>query len=101
VINYFRKGEYYLYESYYIKTLFLHFINRVLYPVVTLKSEEDIYKFLDSEREFDETGSKFFKDKFEPIGDYYPMMGKHVRVIGFFSDKKEYSNEYKQFQSAA
>jgi len=57
----------------------------VLYPVVNLKSEEEVMKFLDS----------------EPIGDYYPLMGKHVRVIGFFSDKKEYSNEYKHFQAAA
>lgn len=28
-------------------------------------------------------------------------MGKRVRVIGFFHDKKEYSNEYKLFNEAA
>lgn len=73
----------------------------MLYPVVNLKSEEEVMKFLDSEKEYDEGGSKFYKNKYEPIGDYYPLMGKHVRVIGFFSDKKEYSNEYKHFQAAA
>ena len=62
---------------------------------MVLKSEDDVMKFIDSEREYDESGSKFYKDKYEPIGDYYSMMGKHVRVIGFFSDKKEYSNEFK------
>ncbi len=67
----YKKGEYYLYESYYIKNMFLHFINRVLYPVVTLKSEVDIATFLSSEAEYDETGSKFYKNKYEPIGDYY------------------------------
>ena len=28
-------------------------------------------------------------------------MGKRVRVIAFFQDKKEYSNEYKLFKEAA
>lgn len=96
-----KKGEYYLYESYYIKNLFLHFINRVLYPVVTLKSELDISKFLHSAEEYDETGGKFYKNKYEPMGDYYHKMGLHVRVVAFFSDKKEYSNEYKLFNAAA
>lgn len=56
--------------------------------------------FLDSTKEFDEH-SKFYPNKYEPIGDYYDRMEKHVRVIGFFHDKKEYSNEYKLFKEAA
>ena len=69
--------------------------------MLTLKSEDEVALFLDSDKEYDETGGKFYKNKYEPIGDYYHRMGKHVRVIGLFSDKKEYSNEYKLFNQAA
>eukprot|EP00347_Sterkiella_histriomuscorum_P004030 403362013 len=96
----YKDGEYYPYESYYMKGLFLHFINRVLYPVVNLKTEDQIDLFLDSIKEFQEF-SKFYPNKYEPIGDYYGRMSKHVRVIGFFHDKKEYANEMKLFKQAA
>ncbi|CDW87719.1 UNKNOWN [Stylonychia lemnae] len=95
-----RNGEYYPYESYYIKNLFLHFINRVLYPVLNLKTTEQIDLFLDSAKEYVEH-SKFYQNKYEPMGDFYYRMGKRVRVLALFNDKKEYSNEYKLFQKAA
>ena len=83
-----------------MKGLFLHFINRVLYPTVPLKSVEEIDRFIDSESDFEE-GSRFYRSRYEPMGDYYNRMSKHVRVIGFFPDKKEFSNEFKLFQNAA
>lgn len=79
-----------------MRNLFLHFINRVLYPVVPLKTKESVDLFLDSDVEFEE-GTKFYKNKYEPIGDYYGRMGTRVRVIGLFHDKKEYKNEFKLF----
>lgn len=78
----------------------MHFINRVLNPSILLKSEADIDRFLDSDNEYVEQ-NEFYKNKYEEIGDYYKRMGKRVRVIAFFHDKKEYSNEYKLFHKAA
>ena len=95
-----REGEYYIYDSYYMRGLFLNFINRVLNPIVSLKSENEINLFLDSDKEYEEEND-FFKIKYEQIGDYYKNMGKRVRVIAFFSDKKEYANEFKLFKNAA
>lgn len=96
----FRKGEYYAYDGYYIRGMFLHFINRVINPVITLTTESDIDRFLDVEKEFEEK-SEFYKNKYEPIGDYYKKMGKRVRVIGFFHDKQEYKNELRMLTEAA
>jgi hypothetical protein len=67
-----------------MKGMFLHFINRVINPVVSLKSELDIDRFLDSEREYEEGVGEFYGGKYEPIGEYYGRMGKRVRVVGFF-----------------
>jgi hypothetical protein len=80
--------------------MFLHFINRVVNPLVTLKTEAEIDRFLDSEREYEEAG-EFYKNKYEPIGEYYGRMGKRVRVIGFFHDKSEYKNELRMLTDAA
>ena len=95
-----RKGEYYPYDGYFMKGMFLHFINRVINPVVLLKSEVDIDRFINSETEYQEQ-SEFFKNKYEPFGDYYRRMSKRVRVIAFIHDKAEYKNELRLFQEAA
>jgi hypothetical protein len=84
-----------------MRGMFLHFINRVINPVVALKTENEILNFLDSTREYDESPSAFYKQNYEPIGEYYKRMGKHVRVIGFFYDKGEYNNEFRLFQESA
>ena len=56
--------------------------------------------FLDSDNEYPEEND-IYRIKYEPIGDYYHRMGKRVRVIAFFNDKKEYSNDLKLFKNAA
>ena len=48
--KHFRSGEYYPYEGYYMINMFLHFIHRVINPVVSLRNWEDLVRFLDSER---------------------------------------------------
>jgi hypothetical protein len=95
-----RKGEYYPYNGYFMKGMFLHFINRVLNPTIHLQSKEEIIKFMDSPKEYRED-NEFYLQKYEEFGAYYPKMGKNVRVIAFFNDKKEYKNEYKLFTEAA
>jgi len=51
-------------------------------------------------KEYEES-NEFYLNKFEALGYYYKNLGKHVRVIGFFGDKREYKNEFKLFQEAA
>jgi hypothetical protein len=72
----------------------------VLYPVVYLKTSQDIERFLDSENEFEED-NKFYRTKYDSIQAHYSLMGKKVRIIGFFHDKKEYQDEFKLFKAAA
>jgi len=83
-----------------MRGMLLHFINRVINPIVFLKTEQEIDAFLDTDKEYDEK-NEFYKNKFEGIGDYYTKMGKRVRVIGFFSDKSEYKNEIRLLTEAA
>ncbi len=45
----YKKGEYYPYDGYFMRGMFLHFINRVINPVVYLKTMEEVEKFIDSE----------------------------------------------------
>ena len=80
--------------------MFLHFINRVLNPIVELKSESEVNLFLDMEQEWIEN-TDFYKNKYEKLGEKYQVLTKHTRVIAFFHDKKEYSNELKLFKKAA
>jgi hypothetical protein len=96
----YKKGEYYPYEGYFMKGMLLHFINRVINPVVYLKTPQEVEAFLETESEYEEK-NEFFKNKFEGIGDYYTKMGKRVRVVGFFSDKSEYKNEIRLLTEAA
>jgi hypothetical protein len=83
-----------------MRGMFLGFINRVINPVVYLKTADDIERFLDSSQEFVEK-NEFYKHNFEGIGDYYGRMGRRVRAIGFFHDKGEYKNEYRLLHEAA
>lgn len=83
-----------------MRNTFLHFINRVLHPTVSLTSLEEIERFIDPEIEFEE-GPLFYKNKYEPVGDYYSRMGKRVRVLGLFHDRKEYSNELRLLKQAS
>mmetsp|Transcript_45681 Transcript_45681/g.33399 ORF Transcript_45681/g.33399 Transcript_45681/m.33399 type:complete len:174 (+) Transcript_45681:582-1103(+) len=82
------------------RSTFMHFINRVLYPTVHLKSELEIQTFVNLTAEFEEI-TDFYSQKYEKLGYYYKRMGKKVRVIGFFGDKREFKHEFKQFQDAA
>lgn len=91
----FRKGEYYPYESYHMRGVLLHFINRVVNPTIHLKSEEQIEQFLDSDKEFHEE-TDIYKNKYEESG-IFGHLSKHTRVIAFFHDKKEYKNEYRLY----
>lgn len=88
-----------MYDGFLIKSQFLHFVNRVLSPIVWLKNQDDVDKFLNVDEEFVET-TDFFKNKWEE-NSYLQKIGKKTRVIGFFHDKKDYGSEFSVFKSAA
>jgi len=65
----------------------LHFLNKILYPVVVLKTIEDVEKFADVESEWMEN-TPFYKE-YRPIG---LLTQKVTRVIAF-ANKKEFKEE--------
>jgi hypothetical protein len=42
----YKKGEYYLYESYYMKGLLTHFISRIVNPLYHLTDVEEADRFI-------------------------------------------------------
>lgn len=48
----------------------MHFINKIITPVLELETEEDLINFLDLSKEPNET-TKFFANKKVPLGNDY------------------------------
>ena len=63
----FFKGEYFNYNKGYHLNLFLSFVNRHLYPVVMLKTKEDVDEFRDTSHEWMEN-TPFYKNLYR-----YPL----------------------------
>ena len=83
-----------------MKPLFIHFINRVANPLLKLKTEEDVERFLDVTQEFREE-TEFYKNRYEEFGSYYHRMGKHTRIVAFISEPKEFKVEHKLVKEIA
>jgi hypothetical protein len=47
----YKKGEYYPYEGYFMRGMLLHFINRVINPVVYLRTPGEVEAFLYTEKD--------------------------------------------------
>mmetsp|Transcript_16561 Transcript_16561/g.28176 ORF Transcript_16561/g.28176 Transcript_16561/m.28176 type:complete len:297 (+) Transcript_16561:287-1177(+) len=84
------------------KIALLHFINRLLNPLVQLKSEEEIELFLDQKKEWVEK-SKFIKGAAEDLvmGDAYKRLQFKTRVIAFFYSKQDYDEELNAVRDVA
>lgn len=74
--------------------LFLYFINKILYPVVILKSEDEIELFRDTSKEWVEN-TPFYVKEYKPITQVFSKFAKVTRVIAFV-DPKEFKDELKQ-----
>ena len=79
---------------------FLNFVNRHLYPVVILKTEQEIDKFMDTSQEWIEN-TPFWKTKYYGYGQFFPQFKKVTRVIAFIAEKKDYKDEIKQLNEAS
>lgn len=101
----YRDQHFYGYDHPYEMTAqFLHQLNKILNPLVSLKSEEEIDRFLDQETFWEgDYQTNFFK-KSEGVGrlnDVYSQMKLKTRVVCFVWDKHEYREELKQIKRDA
>jgi hypothetical protein len=91
--------EFIQYNSFFKSDNIIRFINNILNPVVTLHSIQDVERFIDT--------SKNFEEKNDFLGNTVlniPEATDHHlrnRIIGFFSDLEDYSAEYSVFLSLA
>eukprot|EP00345_Euplotes_harpa_P012798 CAMPEP_0168350554 /NCGR_PEP_ID=MMETSP0213-20121227/21205_1 /TAXON_ID=151035 /ORGANISM="Euplotes harpa, Strain FSP1.4" /LENGTH=329 /DNA_ID=CAMNT_0008360957 /DNA_START=91 /DNA_END=1080 /DNA_ORIENTATION=- len=96
----FSKGTFFLYEKGVHLDLFLHFVNRHLYPIVQLTSKASVEAFRDTSLEWEEN-TPFYKGKYRRLKDIFPTMDKVTRVIVFITQKSEFKYEMKQITEAA
>lgn len=83
---------------------FLHQMNKIINPIVTLKTEEEIDLFLDQETYWEADYQTNFFKKSEGAGrldDYYSKMRLKTRVICFIWDKQEYRDELRELKRDA
>lgn len=93
-------GENFEYGETFHKNFILHFINRKLFPVVLLKTQEDIENFINMEKEWKEN-TPFYREKYYEFGEYFPQFRKVTRVIAFVKNKNDFKDEMKQLSRAA
>ena len=79
--------------------LFLMFINKILYPIVILKSEDEIERFRNPELEWVED-TPFYKQGYQNISYVFQKFQKVTRVIAFI-DPKEFKEEMAALESDA
>mmetsp|Transcript_13776 Transcript_13776/g.13701 ORF Transcript_13776/g.13701 Transcript_13776/m.13701 type:complete len:439 (-) Transcript_13776:303-1619(-) len=88
------KHNYHPFEEFDNERLFLHFLNRLFYPVVILKTKKDVNNFLKTDKEWIEN-TPFYNGNYISIGEFLPQYTKITRVIAFVSEKSEYKEELK------
>lgn len=81
-------------------TTLLHLINKLMYPLLELKTEADVDAFLDLSQEPIET-TNFFKNKQTNLNMYYTEKLLPTRALALIFSKDEYSEELKFIREAA
>ena len=74
-------------------------MNRVIYPVVLLKTRDQVEKFMDTNTEWVEN-TPFYRQRFVGFGDYFRQFRKVTRVIAFISSKSDFEDEQKLLSEA-
>jgi hypothetical protein len=93
-------GVTYDYGETFHKNFILHYVNRHLYPVVLLKTEEDIYNFINTGKDWVEN-TPFYQNGYLGFEDYFTQFRKVTRVIAFVKDKVENKEELQLIKTAA
>jgi hypothetical protein len=98
-IYFVKEKEFIQYNSFFKAHNIMRFINNILNPVVELNSIEDVERFFDTDKNFEE------KNDFlgSTVLDIPEETDHHYRnrIIGFFSDVDEYSAQYSMYISNA
>ena len=94
------KGEYHLYEEGDHLNYFLHFLNKILHPLVELKEKIEIQLFANPHIEFIE-GTPFYAKKYRAIDDVFSQFDKVSRAIAFVHDQFEHKEKIKQLEFVA
>lgn len=81
----FHEGKYYLYDEEDHLNAFIAFINRVLYPVPELKTEQQIRNFIDASSEVIES-TPFYKEKYRSVKDRFSNREKTNRLLAFVKE---------------
>lgn len=92
-------GDRYMYNEMMTKEFVFHFVNRVLHPVVLLKTRDEIERFLDTSREWTES-TPFYSKKYSGFGEFFSQFRKITRVIAFVSSPQDFADELKQLSAA-
>jgi hypothetical protein len=92
-------GSYSFYDTGSSLRQVLHFINKIINPVVTLTTDAEISQFLALENEFEEK-TKFFEKKPVLLGEAYNERKAKTRVIAFVFDKADFNDELKNLRFA-
>mmetsp|Transcript_19953 Transcript_19953/g.17631 ORF Transcript_19953/g.17631 Transcript_19953/m.17631 type:complete len:347 (+) Transcript_19953:360-1400(+) len=99
-ISLFYKSTEYPYLKGFNLNLFLHFINRHLYPVAILNTVEGIDNFRNTTQEWTEN-TPFYNGNYRKLDDIFQNMEKVTRVIAFVAHKSEHKYELKLLSEAA
>jgi hypothetical protein len=94
-----REKQFIQYNSFWKADNIIRFINNLINPVVELHSVEDVERFFDTTKNFEEKND-FLGNTVLNIPEETDHHFRN-RLIGFFSDIEEYSAEYSQFLSLA
>ena len=85
-------NHFYQYTEKFQIDFFVLFLNRHLFPVVLLKTFEDVEKFRDVTKDWTEN-TPFYRNGTKSFNPGFDTMSKVTRVIAFVSDKSEYKDE--------
>lgn len=74
-------------------------MNKIINPLITLSTEEDIEAFLNLNQEFSEK-TRFMEKKNVKLGALYKQRYAKTRSIAFIFDKEDYPDEIKNLKES-
>lgn len=78
----------------------IHFINKLINPVLTLTTEEQVEAFLNLEQEVQEP-TKFLETHPLALGDIYLKRRTKTRVLAFVFDPEDFTDEISTLKQAS
>lgn len=97
----YKHGKYYIYTSHFHYPGVMHFFSRVLYPTLQLNTTQQVYDFLNTDKEgVDWSGFYGYGERYMKVGRK-KMPKRLTRAVAFVSSKEDYESEAKQITAAA